>query len=760
MNNHRHKARNQNSYEKSVTFEDIKKLMKILNQKLNVAIKEEVTFSTGDHSNAMVEDVMDTPVHGQYKSVTKSKMSADAPEFIPRSQQLIQLKSIFNHFPFENNNSEDTLMVPSSTIGSEGAVQMNEASKSTTKISICFPPPPVEQEEIKNAAKDVSQVTTCAVKSETEDEGKIDEVKDVTCSNEEILNAVPGTNQTNLKHINRNFSAIDKGNYDDNEESTNYECVQEVLGETKRYIEETEVDKDDLENSEEPVDNGDTSVLCLSPVDDEEKEESVSNIDTTNNADDSVIEEVSSDDQSKLKDEISVSPEKAEDVEANTMPNVEESETKDKDEEDEINSKDEINSIGTVQGGDISSRLRAEMLALINKGKNTDEDEDEDENENIVANGEEINSSNSSKVAEYKTSPQAKQDLMDTDEHSAEECCKDQSLFTDKNENMSAKKEEDLECSKDKNERGTVMSNCNEIDIVGVNKREKHFNDVNETSSNTDTISTIDDENDTDHTEQSSVELSTEPFNKSQNSESYDMDSTVPLCHNTTPKYVPLQSGNISVCLFTGKENSNNNTYETLQSNQRMFRTGEYTNEKKGQLNDYISKMKELKTSQEEFRKKWNSNLSKREHAYYTYLKCTEKAKIYRAWAANVPTILPTKLWNTKKQNSLKWQSISDDISLLCLKSEVVLSKMKADKHKDKYEEIDRKMISSIQEENNSKSEQNVLENAWKKATNTEEQMAREMWSYRRKWLENYAKFYQKPEIIDKMSSMAGKRLR
>uniref|UniRef100_A0A0L8GGL5 Uncharacterized protein n=1 Tax=Octopus bimaculoides TaxID=37653 RepID=A0A0L8GGL5_OCTBM len=750
MNNHRHKARNQNSYEKSVTFEDIKKLMKILNQKLNVAIKEEVTFSTGDHSNAMVEDVMETPVHGQYKSVTKSKMSADAPEFIPRSQQLIQLKSIFNHFPFENNNSEETLMVPSSTIGNEGAVQMNEASKSTNKISICFPPPPAEQEEIKNAAKDVSQVTTCAVKSETEDERKIDEAKEeVTSSNEEILNAVPGTNQTNLKHINRNFSAIDKGNYDDNEESTNYECVKEMLGETKRYI-ETEVDKDQMENCEEADDNRDTSVLCLSPVNDEGKEESVSNIDTTNNADDSVIEEISSDDQSKSKDEISVSQEKPEDVEANTIPNVEESETKDKD-EDEINSTD----CETVQGGDISSRLRAEMLALINKGRKSDDDEDE----NNVANDEEINSSNSSKVAEYKTSPEAKEDLVDSNEHSAEECCKDQSLFTNKNENMSAKKEEALESTKDKNERGT-LSNCNEINIVGVNKREKHFNDVNETSSNTDTISTIDDENDTDHTEQSSVELSTEPFNKSQNSESYDMDSTVPLCHNTTPKYVPLQSGNISVCLFTGKENSNNNTYETLQSNQRMFRTGEYSSEKKGQLNDYISKMKELKTSQEEFRKKWNSNLSKREHAYYTYLKCTEKAKIYRAWAANVPTILPTKLWNTKKQNSLKWQSISDDISLLCLKSEVVLSKMKADKHKDKYEEIDRKMISSIQEENNSKSEQNVLENAWKKATNTEEQMAREMWSYRRKWLENYAKFYQKPEIIDKMSSMAGKRLR
>ncbi|GAB1605552.1 hypothetical protein Ahia01_000837300 [Argonauta hians] len=782
MNNHRHKVRNQNSYEKSVTFEDIKKLMKILNQKLNVAIKEEVTFSTGDHTNTMVEDTMETPLHGQYKNVKKSKMSADAPEFIPRSQQLIQLKSIFSHFPFENNDDEG-LMIQSNAVRNEGAAQLNEAGKSSKKISISFPPPSdqedddddddddeddddeddddeEEEEEKRRREKDISQMTR-SNKAGAEEDGKMDETSDAednTSSNEEITKVLPEKIQPNLKQINRNFSAIDKGNYNENEEYTGFgECVEDILGQNKSYMED-EIDENHVVGNKAACINDEDIHEFLNG----ENERSGGSVNDSNSTDDCNIGETTDEDLPKLHNETPASDTAVTKDEDSVSDK--ESEMKDKNEAQNTSQDNET----TAQGGDIGSRLRAEMLAFLNKGKNTNENEEENEDkkkiEDIKPNNNDNDDNNNNKQNEEKTSPEAKPIKQVVSEDLKKDGCNDNnpSLYINGKENTSSIIDECLESVKENIDKN-MLTNSTNNKTSGVDAKEKNFNDVNEISSNTDTVSTIDEVNGTDHTEQSSVELSNETFNnKSPNSETYNMGSPVLICHKPVPKYIPMQGGNLPTIHYAGKEDSSNNNkkFEAFQLNQRMFRKEDYVSDKADHLNEYLSKMKEMKVTQEEFKKKWNANLSKRELAYYTYLKCTEKANIYRTWADNVPTILPTKLWNTKKQNSFKWQSISDDISLLCLKSEVVLSKMKAEKHKDKYEEIDRTMLNCIQEENNNKAEQNELEIAWKNATSTEERMAREMWSYRRKWLENYAKFYQKPEIIDKMSSVSGKRMR
>ena len=74
-------------FKKSVTIEDIKMLIKILNQKLDVAIKAEFSFSNGDYTNVNTEEMLETK-SDSYERVKKSKMSADAAEFVPMSHKI------------------------------------------------------------------------------------------------------------------------------------------------------------------------------------------------------------------------------------------------------------------------------------------------------------------------------------------------------------------------------------------------------------------------------------------------------------------------------------------------------------------------------------------------------------------------------------------------------------------------------------------------------------------------------------------------
>ena len=164
--------------------------------------------------------------------------------------------------------------------------------------------------------------------------------------------------------------------------------------------------------------------------------------------------------------------------------------------------------------------------------------------------------------------------------------------------------------------------------------------------------------------------------------------------------------------------------------------------------NDISNDSIELEIVPETIKCQWNSHLTNRMLAYSLHLKCTELANIYKTWSESTPPILPTKFWSMKKQNSYTMQSIAENISLVCLKCEVVQMKLEAEQQKLKYEEIDKKMQLSFQKESKNTDLQKKLEEAWKKATKTEEMLSHKIWAKRKNWFNIFALFYQKPDVI------------
>lgn len=144
-------------------------------------------------------------------------------------------------------------------------------------------------------------------------------------------------------------------------------------------------------------------------------------------------------------------------------------------------------------------------------------------------------------------------------------------------------------------------------------------------------------------------------------------------------------------------------------------------------------------TNRRKIESTWQRQLNKRSQLYWQCMNAENTAVIYETWANDDKKIIPRKFLMKDLPNESQEESdIRRSATLRKLNDEINLLKIRAERHKQKYENVDAEMNASLKSQFN-EDDLADIKGLWREETAIQESKSSQRWMSKQQWLEKYA---------------------